>query len=223
MLTKEWDAKVDLENQLSALSCRAWLLLIMQIIRSYFLRWCNTLQFSSERQITNWSLALQKRSRNYLKRTSFLMLIMYASISSTLTRSSERRKVYSWMRQNQTLNFKLNTSLIIFIYWQLLSLLMREVLVKPWSGQAWMKSLSFPKKFSFLKASFSTLGSTKIVESRCFANSSKSNYQRKEQHLVWYWEKSIRLISDFPGSDAWETYHKSQKCKFRFRSVVYLV
>jgi hypothetical protein len=74
-----------------------------------------------------------------------------------------------------------------------------------------------------LKASFLTLGSTKIVESRCFANSSKSNYQRKEQHLVWYWEKSIRLISDFPGSDAWETYHKSQKCKFRFRSVVYLV
>ena len=183
MLTKEWDVKVDLENQLSALSCRAWLLLIMQIIRSYFLRWCNTLQSSSERQITNWSLALQKRSRNNLKRTSLLMLIIYASISSTLTRSSERRKVYSWMRQNQTLNFKLNTFLIIFIYWQLLSLLMREVLVKPWSGQAWSKSLSFPKKFSFLKASFSTLGSTKIVESRCFANSSKAIIKGKSN--IW--------------------------------------
>jgi hypothetical protein len=75
----------------------------------------------------------------------------------------------------------------------------------------------------FMKAGFLTLGSATIVESRCFAYSSKSNSQKKEQNFLWYWKKSICLNFDFPGSDGLRTYHQSRKCKFTFRPVVHLI
>jgi hypothetical protein len=111
------------------------------------------------------------------------------------------------MRQNQKLNFKLNTSKIIFILLTISfttsAFSVGKILIRAGMKEVFISS----NQILFMKAGFLTLGSATIVESRCFAYSSKSYSQKKEQNLLWYWEKSICLNFDFPGSDGLRTHH----------------